>query len=211
MTENIVASTERDSLDFVSTNKNISVAALSRLAGIPRSSLRDELKKENSGIRAYLKLNGINNVTLWAKNGVTPIEVSIVLSFYAFNSSKDIETTAYNSLMKLNPELPLVETKNRKQIVKTEKQRQVKLAKKLNGKIEVETVAGKIDILTPTQLIEVKRVKSWKDALGQVLAYGVFYPSHIKRIHLYGETQEAYLKMIKEVAEKYHVIVTWEN
>lgn len=84
------------------------------------------------------------------------------------------------------------------------------LAKSLNGKREVSTIAGNIDILTSKEVIEVKEVKMWKHALGQVLVYGSYYPSHQKRIHLYGETQESYLEMVKSHCNKFNIKVTWE-
>lgn len=84
------------------------------------------------------------------------------------------------------------------------------LAKKIGGKREVRTLAGNLDILTSSQVIEVKEIKAWKHALGQVLIYGDYYPSHQKRIHLYGETQESFLKMINSHCAKFNVTVTWE-
>lgn len=84
------------------------------------------------------------------------------------------------------------------------------LAKKIGGKREVRTLAGNLDILTSSQVIEVKGIKAWKHALGQVLIYGDYYPSHQKRIHLYGETQESFLKMINSHCAKFNVTVTWE-
>ena len=85
-----------------------------------------------------------------------------------------------------------------------------RLAKKENGLVEVQTLAGRIDVLTASELIEVKEVKGWKAALGQALVYGHYYPSHQKRIHLFGETQEIYLAMVEGHCSKYDVIVTWE-
>jgi hypothetical protein len=94
---------------------------------------------------------------------------------------------------------------------KSEKSVQFALAKKLNGKTEVETPSGRIDVLTPTELIEVKKIKDWKEALGQVIVYGDYYPSHQKRIHLYGETQEAFLFLVRKHCTKRRVTVTWES
>lgn len=85
-----------------------------------------------------------------------------------------------------------------------------KLSVSLNGKREISTLAGNIDILTQTEVIEVKTVSMWKAALGQVLVYGTFYPSHKKRIHLYGETQESFLEMVRQCCSKFNVVVTWE-
>ncbi len=84
------------------------------------------------------------------------------------------------------------------------------LALNLEGQREVKTLAGNIDILTSSQVIEVKTVKQWKSALGQVLVYGHYYPSHEKRIHLYGEIQESFLKMIEGHCKKFKVVLTWE-
>ena len=84
------------------------------------------------------------------------------------------------------------------------------LAVALDGQREVKTLAGLIDILTTTEVIEVKKIGSWKHAIGQVLVYGDYYPSHQKRIHLYGETQESFLTMIRKHCEKRKILVTWE-
>jgi hypothetical protein len=84
------------------------------------------------------------------------------------------------------------------------------LAKQLDGKREVKTLAGNIDILTNSEVIEVKNIKAWKHALGQVIVYGNYYPSHKKRIHLYGETQESFLDMIRSHCKKLNILVTWE-
>ena len=84
------------------------------------------------------------------------------------------------------------------------------LAHQIGGKREVLTLAGNIDVLTSTELIEIKPVIFWKAALGQVLVYGDYYPSHQKRIHLFGETQEKFLKMVRWHCKKRNVVVTWE-
>jgi hypothetical protein len=50
-----------------------------------------------------------------------------------------------------------------------EKQIQLKLQKQLNGEIEVETKFGYIDLLTDTQLIEIKNGVNWKHGIGQLI------------------------------------------
>lgn len=67
----------------------------------------------------------------------------------------------------------------------------------LGGLVEVNTPAGRIDLLTQTEVIEVKYIKDWKAALGQVLAYSGFYPQHLKRLHLFGSTKD--LKILPHV------------
>jgi hypothetical protein len=93
----------------------------------------------------------------------------------------------------------------------TEKIVQKRLSRNLDGQMEVLTPVGRIDILTSTEIIEVKEAKSWKAAMGQVIAYGYFYPSHQKRIHLYGAIHSASKDYIEKVCRTSSVIVTWEK
>jgi len=53
------------------------------------------------------------------------------------------------------------------------------------SKKEVKCETGIIDILTPTEIIEVKHVTKYKHAFGQIFSYSKSYPNHQKRIHLY--------------------------
>jgi hypothetical protein len=85
-----------------------------------------------------------------------------------------------------------------------------RLRKQLGGEREVVTPAGNIDLLTSTELIEVKEVKGWKCAIGQVEIYGDYYPSHTKRIHLFGAAHERFLKMVEEHCLKRGIVLTWE-
>jgi len=90
----------------------------------------------------------------------------------------------------------------------SEKDVQLSLQASIGGTLEVRTLAGDIDLLTADEIIEVKQVKGWKSALGQVLVYGQYYPSHQKRIHLFGESQESYLLMVRKHCSKFKVVVT---
>jgi hypothetical protein len=94
----------------------------------------------------------------------------------------------------------------------TEQSVQRRLAKTL-AKVqrEVPTLAGNIDLLTERELIEVKSVKSWKCAVGQVLIYGQSYPNHQKRIHLFGEASRDFLSMIRSYCAPLDIDVTWES
>jgi hypothetical protein len=89
-----------------------------------------------------------------------------------------------------------------------EKQIQIALAKTLDdAKLEVLTPAGKIDILTKTQLIEVKEWKRWKEAIGQVLCYGHYYPNHQKQIHFFGNAHDEFIDMVKIHCERLNIQV----
>jgi hypothetical protein len=85
-----------------------------------------------------------------------------------------------------------------------------KLKKELGGETEVATPAGFIDLLTSEQIIEVKEVRGWKCAIGQVEIYGDYYPSHQKRIHLFGLCQEDFYEIIKFHCTKRKIVLTWE-
>ncbi|MDJ0719082.1 MAG: hypothetical protein QNJ54_33460 [Prochloraceae cyanobacterium] len=61
-----------------------------------------------------------------------------------------------------------------------------RLHQQSGGLKEVATPAGRIDLLTNTEIIEIKRIGDWKAALGQILVYSAYYPEHQKRLHLFG-------------------------
>jgi hypothetical protein len=94
--------------------------------------------------------------------------------------------------------------------VKGERFYRDKLAMLLSGRVEVTTPAGRIDILTATEVIEVKSVDQWKAALGQVRVYGQHYPLHRKRIHLFGHMTRKKLLQIQQHCFREGVVVTWE-
>jgi hypothetical protein len=80
----------------------------------------------------------------------------------------------------------------------------------LNSEREVVTPCGRIDILTKTEIIEVKEYKGWKAALGQILVYANFYPEHQKRIHLFNISKNTTeLDIIKEIYNKYNILLTY--
>ncbi len=86
-----------------------------------------------------------------------------------------------------------------------------KLAKSLGGQTEVQTVDGRIDVLTAREIIEVKIARNWKHALGQILVYGKHYPYHQKRIHLYGNISEDSLQKAILICRSHNVLVTREK
>lgn len=53
-----------------------------------------------------------------------------------------------------------------------------------NGNTEVSCIIGRVDVLTETEVIEIKFYKRWKEALGQVLSYVLFFPDKSPRVHL---------------------------
>ncbi|MEO0803019.1 MAG: hypothetical protein AAFY57_12170 [Cyanobacteria bacterium J06642_2] len=86
-----------------------------------------------------------------------------------------------------------------------------KLARKLGGETEVHIdQLGKIDILTRTEIIEVKNAKNWKHAIGQITVYGQHYPDRKKRIHLFGRLTQSKLAVIQKACGETDVNLTWE-
>ncbi|ARV62036.1 hypothetical protein BZZ01_28460 [Nostocales cyanobacterium HT-58-2] len=97
-----------------------------------------------------------------------------------------------------------------------------KLAESLKngGKLEEVKIGwpitiGEIDILTDSQVIEVKMLKDWKYALGQVLAYGSYVDSefnkiHEKRIHILGKPNEERSLIINKICSSLQVKVEYE-
>ncbi|MGB7275927.1 MAG: hypothetical protein WBC69_21745 [Geitlerinemataceae cyanobacterium] len=93
----------------------------------------------------------------------------------------------------------------------TESQIRDRLKSQLGGLPEVKTPAGRIDLLTETEIIEVKRVGDWKSALGQLLVYSGFYPEHRKRLHLFGrESDEQKIATIANSCLSFDVTVSFE-
>jgi hypothetical protein len=84
-----------------------------------------------------------------------------------------------------------------------------RLQSQLGGKVEAYTKFGLIDLLTETELIEIKIVNRWKDAIGHILAKSEKYPNHQKRLHLFGH-QEPILENIEEVCDRLSIRVTFE-
>jgi hypothetical protein len=84
-----------------------------------------------------------------------------------------------------------------------------RLQAQLGGKVEAYTKYGLIDLLTETELIEIKVVNRWKDAIGHILAKSEKYPNHQKRLHLFGH-QEPILDNIQEVCDRLGIRVTFE-
>ena len=84
---------------------------------------------------------------------------------------------------------------------------QQKLLNELGGEIEVQTAFGRIDLLTTTEIIEIKNGHRWNHGLGQLLSYASFYPNHIKRLHVFDIIHS---DEIDKLCKTYNVRVTYE-
>jgi hypothetical protein len=84
-----------------------------------------------------------------------------------------------------------------------------RLHQELGGQIEAPTKFGPVDLLTAMELIEVKEFPDWKTGLGQLLAKAHCYPSHTKRLHLFGKAVN--LKNIEACCAEFDISVTVES
>lgn len=87
---------------------------------------------------------------------------------------------------------------------KIEKMIQLYYKNQTGGEIEVETPFGYIDLLTSTKIIEIKNALQWKHALGQILSYSNFFPSHEKWIYLF-DMKESLYEPIEMLLKKFDV------
>lgn len=76
--------------------------------------------------------------------------------------------------------------------------------------VEVHCSAGVVDVVTPDEIIEVKRAKMWKAAMGQVLAYAVDFPGKKPRVHLFGSGAENCM-LAAVTCERFGVRLTVED
>ena len=120
--------------------------------------------------------------------------------------SRSAYTTAVTKLDELSllPDWCKIQRKNQ-----PERAVRDRLHAKLGGKIEAYTKFGLIDLLTETDLIEIKVAHRWKDAIGHIVAKSEKYPNHKKRLHLFG-IQEPILDNIQEICDRLGIQVTFE-
>lgn len=203
-------------LEIITQNETLVVDSrlIADELGIEHRALRQTVEKYLTDLEDFGVVSLKEDKPLKGSQGGRPERVYYLnedqLKFIISKSRNGLATDSINKFKEMGFDFSSFLYTSKKRKKKKEVQYKRDLAKQLNGKVEVKTLAGTIDILTMTEIIEVKEVKAWKHALGQVLVYGHYYPSHQKRIHLYGETQDSFLKMICSHCKKFNVTVTWE-
>ncbi|GAQ88709.1 hypothetical protein KFL_004530140 [Klebsormidium nitens] len=85
----------------------------------------------------------------------------------------------------------------------TEKEVQRRLQKDEGGAAEVPCKYGRVDLLTDTEVVEVKAIGAWKHALGQALAYSGCFPDHSPRIHLFVDELDDAVDVTGKEPDKY--------
>lgn len=107
----------------------------------------------------------------------------------------------------------IIDDFNNIKIKQTRKEEEIRnrIWKNLGGDIEVPTMAGRIDLLTEKEIIEVKCIKKWKEAVGQVTIFSKDYPKHSKRIHLFGKCSGSFKHIIFSYCKKLNILVSYED
>lgn len=144
----------------------------------------------------------------------TAVRIWLTLSKKGFDSAVEIIEN-----LRLNPiclglkveDIPFLICKKKSRVKTPERRIRDRLSAELKGAVEVSCLDGRIDVLTPSELIEIKNVIRWKAAFGQVLVYGFSYPSHSKRIHLFGSVHGLLRERIELHGKQMNVRVTWEG
>lgn len=123
----------------------------------------------------------------------------------------------------------VIKLKNRKTTLSKEEGEAIKTLKQIENLSvlpqdpkQMPPQVGFIDILTPSEIIEVKAANEWKDAVGQVMVYSLFYENHVSRIHLFFrkrkensrktlslEEQAKFKEMVEKNCKKLKIKVTW--
>ena len=93
-----------------------------------------------------------------------------------------------------------------------EREIKIRLQEELGGR-ELTCALGRPDLVTDTEVIEIKTWSEWKKGLGQILIYKVFWPNLIPRLHMFElpETDvSGKVMMAKHITENYGVVWTEE-
>lgn len=76
------------------------------------------------------------------------------------------------------------------------------------SRTEVPCSSGFVDVVTPDEIIEVKRAQLWKGGLGQVLVYSKDFPDHRPRLHLFGPKSYEHFALAVAACDMFGVSVT---
>ncbi len=142
------------------------------------------------------------NIAQWISAEFSVKVCEWVLEWYKYN-----DKNKYELLQELNNINP---THNNS----IEKNIRNRMSKELGGQIEVETEYGFIDIMTDDEIIEIKEISNWKNAIGQILSYSLndMCINKKKRIHLFSEKEidNIQLNNINKITDKYDISLTYE-
>jgi hypothetical protein len=155
-------------------------------------------KFDASALRLYLYFQKA------IRNRHTP---TIEETLKATNISRSTYNTATAKLepYQLLPEWSKVQRRNQ-----PERAVRDRLQTQLGGQTEAPTPWGPVDLLTATEIIEVKALHLWKEAFGHLILKSKFFPNHTKRLHLYAPN-DLNLKKVIEECQEFNIKVTFEE
>ena len=155
-------------------------------------------KFDASALRLYLYFQKA------IRNRHTP---TIEETLKAANISRSTYNTATAKLepYQLLPEWSKVQRRNQ-----PERAVRDRLQAQLGGQTEAPTPWGPVDLLTETEIIEVKALHLWKEAFGHLILKSKFFPNHTKRLHLYAPN-DLNLKKVIEECQEFDIQVTFEE
>ena len=181
------------------------ISGYARMAGKAKSTISKRLGSLELEEAEILTATGIKTVDC--------IPVKIVLDWLTKDNPNAIHLVIEKvwELTGKRMSIPSFSTKNDKKYKSPEKIVQKRLAKSLNGKIEVQCKTGSIDVLTDTEIIEVKKARDWKHAVGQVIVYHLEYPSCQPRIHLYEKCSDEFKSMVISYCSRLNIVATFES
>lgn len=148
-----------------------------------------------------LKKTGISTSTLnnWYEKGILLYEMIAVIKFVADKEGNNTKALALVKLLSNNNHAEVLGTlfygdipvevfqPKANKVVTPNDLKELAISKRLAVALkaarEYPTPSGNIDLLTATQLIEVKSGDNWKHGIGQLIAYGTHHPD--KHLVLY--------------------------
>lgn len=131
-------------------------------------------------------------------------EFSLTVSEWIDEWKKDNNSNQKRYICEIENLTTLVQNKQ------TEKLIQTRLHTQLGGNIEVEVPTGFIDLLTDSELIEIKTYRKWKHGLGQLLAYSKFEHHSSLRLHLFDIDDSIDKQIIIDTCSNYNISVSFE-
>ncbi|WP_052710505.1 hypothetical protein [Azospirillum thiophilum] len=81
-------------------------------------------------------------------------------------------------------------------------------ALRIGAKREVRCGSGWCDLLSSSEIVEVKEGRHWRHALGQALAYSTYWPDRRRRIHLFDIDNAVHLAECVRVCAAFDVVVS---
>ncbi len=170
-------------------------------------SLTDIAKRTNKQIGGYIR-SGSTKALIQEISFITKIEPSLLFKVVKGGAGQQ-GVWAHPEIAK-HFEMWCKRSIAKKQFGVSELSIRNKLAKILGGVIEVECAFGIVDVVTASEIIEVKSVRLWKHAIGQVLVYDCEFKNKTPRIHLFGECTKEQRTMIELACSHLSIAASFE-